>query len=396
MLLLRQSPDRKDFQDELFTACVHNLAYDPQCENERSRYLADLVSATGEQRAFFERLLAILTAEPGDEERPNIPQVFAILAFLALANPDLDPEALRRAYANMDDEEDRLDCLDAMVQLDGLPAFLSGVEALGADLEERYWRIGDLIEIVRDREGPALDIAELRAGNSDLDRLMTYADAQRSSALEDTPYDFDDIRAGLRQGVRPHRPWAWLRRLTDAEWRLLADDLAAETDADKATIYLRLFARRDFPGNLVLLFRWAEGDQEHASSFYAVSALDRLRSPAVRALALKMIEAVRPRGARLLRSNFEPGDFARLERLLDALSDIEETHDLGLSVLEIVSKQERPPEARDILLRLYERTPCSSCRNEAVTTLVALDAVPSWMAEECRFDAVPATVKLFA
>jgi len=395
MILMRQSPDRQVFQDALFAACVHNLAYDPQCENERSRYLADLISATGAPQAFFIRLLAILRAELGDEERLDVPQIFDTLVLLALDHPDLDAEALRRIYADMADEEDRLDCLDALVRLDGLPALLRGIEALNAELEERSWRVDGLIEALREHQGPGVDIADLRAGNAALDRLMAHAEAQNAPPPEPQPYDFADIRASLQRGERPDRPWDWLRRLTDAEWRLLAEDLAAETDEKTAAVYLRLFARRDFSGDLAPLLRWAQGPGDLASTFYAVMALGRIRAPAVRALALKMIEARQPRGARLLRSNFEPGDFARLKRLLDALSDIDEAHDLGLSILDIVSRQDTPPEADDILLELYDRTPCGRCRHDTVTALAALDAAPPWMVEECRFDAEPDTVKLF-
>jgi hypothetical protein len=241
-----------------------------------------------------------------------------------------------------------------------------------------------------------VDVTNLRAGNPALYRLLAHAEAERSLASEaPPPYDFDAIREDLRQGASPQRPWSWLLRLNDAERRVLAEDLTAETDENKATIYLRLFARRDFPGDPAPLLRWAEGLKDQPSSFHAVSALSRLRAPAVRASALKLIEAGQPRGARLLRSNFEPGDFAKLERLLDTLSDIDEAHDLGLSILDIVSKQEHPPEAAGLLLRLYERTPCSRCRNDAVATLVALNVAPLWMAEECRFDADPDTVQLF-
>jgi hypothetical protein len=397
MILLCQSPDRKEFQEQLFAACVHNVTYDIQCEHERSRYLADLVLATGEQRSFFARLLAILAAQPGDEEeRPDLLQIFAVLARLAAADPDLDAEALRQAYARIADEDDRLALLESLVRLDGRPAFLRGVEELDDDLKERWWWIDGLIEALRDHEGPGFDVAELRTANDALDRLMTYAEAQRSRPQEEHPYDFDEIRASLRRGVRPQNPWDWLRRLTDTEWRLLAEDLAAETEEKKAAIYLRLFARRTFPGDLAPLFRWAEEPSGQSASFPAIMALGRIRFPTVRALALKMIEAGETHGARLLRSNFEPGDFARLAHLLDALVDINAIHDFGLSLLDIVSKQERPPDAGDILLRLYERTPCSMCRNDVVTALSSLDMVPPWMAEECRFDAEPETVKLFA
>lgn len=45
------------------------------------------------------------------------------------------------------------------------------------------------------------------------------------------------------------------------------------------------------------------------------------------------------------------------------------------------------PEAVEVLLELYERGPCASCRKYVVKHLIALDALPAELAEECRFDA---------
>ena len=394
MLLLRQSPHRKDFQDELLAACIRNLAYDPQCEDERSRYLADLILATGEQKTFFSTLLAALENEPGDEDPLNRPQIFAILVRLALAHPDLDADALRAAFSRLKDEEDRLDCLDSIVQLDGLSAFLDGVQQLASDLEDRWWRVSSLLEILRARDGVGIDavLTNLRPENRALDQLMVIVEEQNSVQSVPTTYDFDEIRTQLQQGSRPGG--AWVSRLTDTEWSLLAEDFATVTDQRQAILYLRLFGRRGFPHDPQLLFRWAE-DQDASAARAALFALGRVSSPAVRALALRMIETNQPDGARLLRSNFESGDFTRLEHLLHATLDQGDAHDLGLTILDLVSKQNGALVAKDLLLQLYERTPCSRCRADAVEALAGIEAVPPWMAEECRFDADSDAVKLF-
>lgn len=397
MIQLRQSPGRRDLHEALLAACIRNLAYDPQCESERSPYLSALISATGQQDAFFRALLTALDGAPDQTQPLNLVQIFDVLARLARNHDDLEAGALRRAYCRLDSEEDRLDCLDAMVRIDGLPAFLEGVQALAADLEGNWWRLDDLIEVLRDREGPGVDavLADLRADNGDLNRLIAHAEAQRSSpAPQPAPYDFDDIRARLQRGVAIANPGRWLHRLTDVQWRALAQDLALQTDDRRATGYLRLFARRDFPDDPRLLLPWAEGPNGPASNF-AVIALSRMSSSVVRALALKKLDEGLAHGARLLRWNYEPGDFGRLEDLLASVHDPDGLHDLGLSILDIVARQDDPPEACDVLLTLYDRTPCSRCRSDAVVALEKLQAVPPWMAEECRFDADPDTVGLF-
>jgi hypothetical protein len=36
---------------------------------------------------------------------------------------------------------------------------------------------------------------------------------------------------------------------------------------------------------------------------------------------------------------------------------------------------------------LYENEPCTICRCSCVDQLIALDMLPDWMREECRYDA---------
>jgi len=141
--------------------------------------------------------------------------------------------------------------------------------------------------------------------------------------------------------------------------------------------------------------RWAHSHDRRVS-WAAIRALGRVKAPVVRSMALQRLEAGDESGVRLLLSNYTPGDLARIEPLLRAPSGEDQAHDLGLAVLGLISENDiSVEESREPLLLVYACTPCSMCRGDAVSRLAKADQVPVWMAEECRFDADPDTVKLF-
>ena len=103
------------------------------------------------------------------------------------------------------------------------------------------------------------------------------------------------------------------------------------------------------------------------------------------------------------------GDVVEVQGMIDVLSssdlphdsvdglrepmDIEETHHFGMGVRHLVKKH-RKGEAEECLLLLYEKGPCSLCRGQVVEDLIALNRIPEWMREECRYDSYTCTRKL--
>jgi HEAT repeat protein len=213
------------------------------------------------------------------------------------------------------------------------------------------------------------------------------------AAVSDAPYVFSEIRSALLDGKRP--PGAWLQKLSDEEWLALASDLERQTDDAGALRYLRLFAARRFPGDPEQLLPWLNSSDSR-TAWAAVRALGQIRDPRVRKLALERLREGDSTGLRLLKTNYEPGDLETITPLLSGAEDDDKAHDLGLGILDLIGENEVPlDEKRGALLLLYERTPCSMCRADAVTKLVSTGQAPSFIADECRFDADPDTAKLF-
>ena len=329
------------------------------------------------------------TAE--DSER-DVGQAFAVLRRLAEADDDLAASRLRQVFDGMSAEH-QLACMDDLVRLFGLPALVECAERLVGDLEEEGWRGASLVETLRERDGPGVDEAlrAAKAASKRLARLLAHV-AHFEDAAPRKPPDFPAIQARLKCGEHAggFRPMA----LSDAEWRARGEDFIEVEDPKKALSYLRLFARRAFPGRADVILPWLATDDSRIK-WAAVGALGRLHDHQVRGLALQRLTAGDASGARLLRANYQPGDMVRLVPLLDAAADDHEAHDLGFAILDLVKEQDIPAQdCRDVLLRLYERTPCSLCRHEAIAALDARGEVPNWMANECLFDADSATVKL--
>ncbi len=390
MLLLRRAADPTPFEEALVHACLHNQAYDPQCEHDRSAYLARLILETGDRTRLFTRLASRI-----DDPDVDVALLFDVIARLAAEGGEAEAAAVRRAYADLPDEG-RLDAMEAMVRLDGLPALIRCAERLEQDLDEDGWRGKHLLDALKTRGEPDIDraLSTARAEHPNLEQLMAHLEAPDAPEPNAAPQDFPAIRAQLRQGIRPGG--ALYKVLSDEDWRLVCEDFLSQTQADLALPYLRLFARRRFVGSPVELVRWMNGSDSRAS-WSATLALGWIASPLVREMALQQLRAGRPRGARLLRANYRPGDFDLLMPMLrDAPSD-ETAHDISLAVLDLIGENDPPiDESLDILVALYEHTPCSMCRGDAVSHLVKAGRTPAWIAEECRFDADPDTAGLFA
>ncbi len=392
MKLLLQAPGRHDLRNHLIGACRSNLAFDRQCESERSAYLARLVAATDSPATIFAALEAALTSA---DEATDVPQIFTVLVRLVRTLPQLEGGALREAFAGLSDE-DRLDCMEGLILLEGAAALLDCAELLASRLKSEGWRGQGMLDALVERDGANSEqtLRGLRANHQQLDELMASIEdvGQPEPSADDEVYDLAAIRSDIFGGRRP--PGAWRRKLSQADWSSLTAEMLERIDENNAVQFLLHFRGRPFPDDPTRLFKWLDSPVPRASGVTA-GILGRVPHPRVRQEALQRLE-VGDQGVRLLLANYRPGDFAKIEPLLHKPPSEERAHDLGLAVLALLDKNDVPTdECRTTLLNVYEHTPCSLCRNSAVTTLVGRRAVPVWMADECRYDADPDTVRLF-
>ena len=404
-VLFLQQHDAVPYRNMILNACVHNLAYDPQVEGNRARFLYDVIQATGEIEVYATCTrdtlattddrdsqwqlydLSVLLAKNGDQEaRRVIYQTFA--RHVAMQN-----------YAGA----------DAPIELDGLEGFLFVVHqtALYPLSEEDQWLEETYVDTLEEHLGKDTSQAALdeAAANDPVlaafltrvrERQETQAEARKQRPRFVVP-DAAKIQTSLSRSPRSRSRYLfkrWGRDAEEATLRVLAQDVPGEDKPETLLNWLALFYWRAYPFAPDVLLRYARSTTPDIADA-ACAALAHISAPSVRALALDLLTASdRPwDGATLIAKNFLNGDYQCLETVVARQQSADELHWLGRAALRCF-KAHPSPHAVSLLTLLYEKDPCSFCRNTAIDHLLSLGPLPDWMVAECRYDADRETRKL--
>lgn len=405
MILLSETPDNSEFSQALLHACLVNQVYDRQCEEDRVKYLYDLISQTGKREFYRSHLFHHLLASDQEVEEVDKAQIYGILCCIAAERHDDDRRVLHEFLIEADYHGIGSICMYWYVWLEGIDGFLfcfrHFFENRTDDLLENRWVFSLLLGALKERDGEDASMEALeraRSGWPKLDELLRLNAAKDSATVSEPEVGLDYTAAKVGLDLEHGFPRSWINSASAEDLMLAARDLLNESDQKKIWLYLGVFRGKNFPLPPSELFRFVESEDKRIS-FAAVWALRRLSHPDVRELALKkIVEGSNPDLAiRLLASNFQSGDLRAVEALIDRFCPNEQTwHDIGRALLELLRwASVSPEESRSLLLKLYEEAPCSLCRGGFVRKLSAAGHVPDWMAKEARFDADPRTASLF-
>lgn len=336
-VLYLKNHDSRPYENAILGACLHNLAYDPQLECDRSEYLLELIALTGRKDFYRDAVLDALRASYGSKA-DRAQQVE--LAYKLIADDDhevrqfLDELAFQPPYDEVGDEAPRPQ----------------------KSLDLKNVSYSQLKKLLTDRTVDSIPF-----------RLSSWG-KQASD---------DDILKAARDLLA------------------LSDDHIMQINA-----YLDIFYRRAFPLVPTRLIEWAKaiGDQplwtgsgrnpEAHMALKALNALEQVYHPAVGELALWLIQAQKSAGRAvgLLAANFAAGDWGLIANLtLEPLTD-ENYHDLACSVCDVFEAHP-DSEAVPALENLYEYGWCSYCRYQIVGALISLNALSPSLLLECRHDA---------
>jgi hypothetical protein len=121
--------------------------------------------------------------------------------------------------------------------------------------------------------------------------------------------------------------------------------------------------------------------------YWAARVLSKHSLPGVRTCGLEALA----RGdlvvaLEILTRSAQVDDVDTLVAALRPGADADEEHGVCSGILDLF---EHSPEVRDprLALHVYERTPCSLCREDAVEWMQLQRACPPWLVEECAHDA---------
>jgi len=416
-ILHLQTHDSTPYREILLHACTHSTAYDPQIEGSRARYTYDLIPLTNEVDFYRRAALNALAQSSKDHDR-DAEFLFELARMFA---EDGDQEARQAMYdkyrqsiaqgydtgASQLIELDGIDGLVFVLAPDGKPIFS---RYKPVEYERYIWHLQ-----YRDGEGKAAQALDKVSLNFPLLAPLIYAGTQsllrqdkrvkyKSQVQVAKNFSYEALRDFILEHDGEHMPsfsWAlWGKQTTRDNLKLAAADLLREQKPEHLLPYLEIFTYARFPLDPSGLIKLAlsktdaptdDGDswlsKEDRVVIHAIRALKNISHPDVRALAFQMMESSFWKGqaAGLLTKNWQESDWQFLQRLSGQNLETEEYHSLVMSIRDIF--QAHPSRAAaPTLLTLYERGPCSHCRQYIVEYLHSLGAMPDWMIEECRHD----------
>ncbi|RJP41608.1 MAG: hypothetical protein C4547_01570 [Phycisphaerales bacterium] len=431
-----------DRLDAVVYACMHNLAYDAQCEGDRADWMLALVEAAGVTNLVTPLLLQAGNEPPDqDEGFWHAVQRCRVMLELAKRGEDAARALLYQSFRPNGETMDLIGCAE-ILELDGADGLIFVCQKLGQWIaqdasrlvdDQPLWKFDEraqpgvaarLLKSVRWNDPDIaryLDAVSAQSdfntstANTDLEpgaapsrprRLYKNLDSfrfddaiadQRMQAIESRSADdvIDWVRAAPEEAIGG---WlrSWGRRAPEQYLMKVADALADETHPPRLCKFLLVFQRRAIPIVTDALLRLAEHPTPDVR-WLLNYVLSHVADPRVRELALRCLTPERMLESSLLlfRSNLKPGDAETIERALFLPDDPEGRHGIILDLLKLFEKQFSPESAR-LMLFAYEHSPCGNCRVRATKVLAEIGAVPEWLAEECRFDAMEELRERFA
>ena len=387
-ILYVRDHDVREFRDIILNACLHSPAYDVQLEGSRAAYMHELVALLPD-RDFFQSEVVRALAHGGDDQDAFYRLEFA--AHLASERDDVK-RTMYEAFGPGPNYGEMAGVL--LLQLDGMPGFLFAAARIGAR-HDGYLLSQACQALGEDATWTALQ--EAAVSNPDIEAFRAVAWERRLRDHERQPRRNPSVATLrypeiLEEEKSPTRLMKWAEQASDEEIELAAEGLrlAATGDPARLLAHLRIFRERRYPRPDIapLLLKLAESDDSQIA-IAALSALGNVTDPAVRSLALRMMDTgseLRGHAADLLASNFEPGDHDLVLLWFVSEQDADVRHDLGFDLPAFWDRH--PDEATRIrmLLALYEYGPCSLCREGAVRRLLESKALPDAVREECAWD----------
>lgn len=406
--MLFKETDSTPYHDALLDACLKNLAYDSQCEENRAPYLWRLIELSKNQNFFRDGILkALQDCRNVSDDWCYWRQIFGIARYFAANNDQDMKQAMYSAFEYLGFDGAGDSSAEQLILLDGIDGFSKVMTRFDSAEELREeWEFFSLVDALEEAIGKdqAMSLlAEKALSNERLHHLLKEFDKHRillngrsaEKKISDPPESYDVLKGQLSvKGFTLGHFYRWANTATSEELKLAANDLLAEKDERRLRSYLFIFKDIPFPSNVDGLLRLAD-DERKLIRHGAVQALRNVSHSLVRLRALELLHShLRASdGAAMLCSNLESGDFKLIEKALLQDNNDEQFHDFGFSVRCILEKSLNY-EAENSLLILYEKNPCSLCRSDCVRYLIELKKLPDWLRSECRYDVDSDTVKL--
>jgi hypothetical protein len=394
VILYAREHDVCAFRNLILDACINCYAIDPQSEGTRADFMLDLVSVLPDSDFFREGVLNSL-ANCGDDWHAK--QRFRLAACLAQRG---DEEAKRLMYESFVPGQKMGDgiAIDFM-NLDGMEGFLFAVEKLGKLVSDspKHVDLGWLMSAATEYLGEQEAWDALRGEAERNPFVQVYLSAvEIFNVKTESNTDTKSTKSESYDQLKTRLPMKWTgslgfwgKRASDDDLLQAAQGLRIATDVEMQRSHLAIFRKRRFPLDHNILIQLA-GSSNEQIQWAALNALAQIADPAVRTLALDLVQTKarwRELAISLLGMNFQPGDHEIVLDWFEAEEDMETLHTESIGLVAFWKANPSEKLHDRMLLDLYEKCPCSFCREGAVSLLLERNALPEHLRKECRWDA---------
>lgn len=394
-IIYARNNDVRVFRDVIVDACLHCCSVDVQSEGTRAGYMLELVSLMSDRQFYCEKVLEALPGSPDDWDGV---QRFHFATYMAF---DGDEHARQLLYENFKPGPNMGEAIAIdFVRLDGLKGFLFAAAKIGAllisrpDEVDEGWLWSQAVEICGEQDAktaliqagtidPCIEAYRLRAvegAGSRRPGFITFAKLRLLS--------YEQVRQDLPR-LRAYQLSDWGTHASAEDAESAAHGLLAAHSTEEQRQYLRIFLRRAFPlDHAPLLELTLSVDEEVA--FAGAVALSQIVSPSVREIAFRLIEerrSGREAAMAMLSENWLPNDHEIVLNWFQSESDRNTRHYMQRALRDFWERHPDPATEARMLRSIYEKGPCSFCREFVVRRLIELDALPTAMMEQCACDA---------
>ena len=390
--------------DDLAWACVHDLRYDRQCEDNRADWLWMLIEQSRSVDACEERIWAALR-DLTDELSAS--QLCSLAMHYALLGRERFKSRLFEIVQNCPIEDDRTLGEYELMVVAGLEGFLVVANKRGDQLREREWDWDDgylcsqAIELFGEDDVEAALAADT---SEDVQRFYNLwqvsRSAESSAGNQETHRErmqmipIQEVLAASKTDSPCYWFSGWGRHADDADIRSIYDHIIENKSVDELVRLLRVFVRRALPDVDSILFDYCRSDHQELANA-ALRALKHSSHPDVRAHALACLQQGDTIAAvSLLVNNYQTGDEQRIVQAISIPDDADQRHGLLMSCRDLLETN-LTADCLQLAFSIYEHNPCSLCRTAAVRLMKRQSVVPAWMLEEIRFDCDEGTRQLF-
>jgi hypothetical protein len=400
---LQEYPDW-NFTKEIVRAAVSNLAYDPQCEGNRSWYLSQLIGQSKDHEGIVGEILHALDTE--DTCSHDLNQLYALAGILAKAGDQEARRAIMARYLKTDDW-DLWSCgEDEILELEGMKGLMLIAEKKGRHLNENpeYWEDSWMVNEFQKLHPNLAVMTELERAAQENKEIKKYLEEIQARPCDGLPIanrpkmTYDLVKERFAEGRKIPISSGAAKQLSDEDFKRLADDFLKEKNPIEQEKYLRAFGKRKFPHDHSSIFEVARSQNSRNSQrvSLACEALAYFQSGDIRKFAIeKLSQTNRPADyLPLLVSNYEKGDVELLSKIISQARSEENIHSLGIGLIEIY-RANGTKKCRKPLEILYAKMNCGLHRVDLLEILLENEVLSEEILREMEFDSFDRVRELF-